>query len=181
MKIILTATLFVHLFRLGISPAFAASSAKATKHAKAKFSKTKASKSGSMSMSMSVGPEPPVTPGGCDEAFTNKTVELIDDLFCEDNRDDGDGSKRPCAISLDGSDAQLRCNGYNIAQALSAPFEAGICLSNGAKATNCNVQSFEVGISVSNGGEVMDSNLKKNDLGVLSKSEVDSTFIISDT
>ncbi len=131
-------------------------------------------------MSMSVGPEPPVTPGGCDEAFTNKTVELIDDLFCEDNRDDGDGSKRPCAISLDGSDAQLRCNGYNITQALSAPFEAGICLSNGAKAINCNVQSFVVGISVLNGGEVMDSNLK-NDLGVLSKSEVDSTFIISDT
>ena len=177
-----------------LSSAFAKPDSKAAKYGKAKFSKVKgkAAKSagygygyGSMSASMSVGP-PPITLRVCGESFTNQKVVLSEDLDCgrlvEGVRQDW------CALTLDGPEAEINCNDYTLSQIATSPdyedgpFRYGICLSNGAKARNCNVQQFAIGIEVTNGAEVMNSNLSFNNVGIFADFDEDSTVVtIEDT
>ena len=176
-----------------LSSGFAKPDSKAANYGKAgKFSKAKqASKSksaygsyGSMSASMSVGPEPPITLTGCGESFTNEEVVLSEDLNCGSLV----GDRQDCAVTLVGPLAELNCKDKTLSQeATSAadyndgPFSNGICLSNGAKASKCNVQRFNTGISVTNGGEVVNSNLGSNNVGIFAEFTEDSNLTIEDT
>ena len=179
-----------------LSPVLASKAAKYGKANKAggKFSKAKASKSayGSMSASMSIGPEPPITLTGCGESFTDQKVVLSDNLDCGP-RDD-DVGRQLCAVILDGPQAELDCKDKTLSQVASSqvasspqyldgPFSSGICLKNGAKAINCNVQRFYYGISVTDGGEVVNSNLGSNNDGIFAftDTDTDATLTIEDT
>ena len=172
-----------------LSPVLASKAAKYGKANKAgKFSKAKASKSayGSMSASMSIGPEPPITLTGCGESFTDQKVVLSDNLDCGSLFGDQDF----CAVTLDGPQAELDCKDKTLSQVASSaadyndgPFLYGICLRDGAKAINCNVQQFPGGIEVVNGGEVVNSNLGSNYRGILAdfNTDTDATVTIEDT
>ena len=156
----------------------------------AKFSKAKAAKSAygslSMSASMSVGPEPPITVTGCGEIFTNQKVVLTDNLDCG-ARPPG-VRQQPCAVTLDGPKAEIDCDDFTLSQEATpranyrdGPFFRGICLNDGATATNCNVEKFEDGIRVSDGGEVRSSFLTSNTVGIFAFFTKDSTLTIEDT
>ncbi len=181
-----------------LSSAVASSNSKAGKFAK--FPKAKAAKSGyhvsSMSTTMSVGP-PPTTPApkpapttvvqACGETFTDQKVVLANNLDCVGPpRAPG---TRTCALTLDGSKAEINCNDYKISQIasqpedypyLDGPFFRGICLYNRAKARNCKVEQFYDGIYAQNGAEVRSSVLSPNANGIYAESDVDSALIISD-
>ena len=100
-----------------------------------------------MSASMSVGPEPPITLKECGESFTNEKVVLSEDLNCG-QRGEGVELGENCAVTLVGPLAELNCEGNTLSQVANppnyfdGPFYYGICLLNGAKARNCNVQRF---------------------------------------
>ena len=139
-----------------------------------------------MSASMSVGPEPPITLTGCGESFTDQKVVLSDNLDCG-SRGEGD-PLQSCAVTLDGPLAEFNCKDYTLSQEatsaadyLDGPFFNGICLFNGAKARNCNVQQFYAGIDVLDGGEVVNSKLRFNRDGVFAGFYEDSTLTIEDT
>ena len=177
-----------------LSPIFFFASAspdsKAAKLVKAKFPKTAKSGYGSMcmstsSMSMSFGPkpEPPITLTACGESFTDQKVALTKDLPCGGGERIGD-----CAVTLSGPFAELDCKDKTLSQVASSksfyndgPFLFGICLNNGAKATNCDVQQFNAGIKVTDGGEVVNSDLSPNRIGIQASFDVDSTLTIEDT
>ena len=226
MKLFLTPLLLEILTLSGVvSPAFVLASpsdskAKAGKYGKlnevkAKFLKAKVPKSGSslayghgssmsMSMSMSMTPAPSPAPIDlCGESFTDR-LTLSRDLFCQD---DGGDEPQECAITLDGPEAELDCNGYKVYQAAPTAnsavncdafvnieydvdsikvkqecgltYIAGICLKNGAKAINCNVEQFFEGILVTDGGdgEVASSDVTSNRVGIFAASNI----TISDT
>src|SRR6056300_1640262 len=129
---------------------FASPDSKAAKLAKAKFPKMSKSYGGnsmSMSASMSFGP-PPITLTACGESFTDKKVVLTEDLDCG-SRDEGVLSQL-CAVTLNGPQAEIDCNDFKLSQATEEfylpSFIRGICLNNGAKARNCNVEQFNAGI-----------------------------------
>ena len=198
MKLLLIAQLL-------LSSAIAKPDSKAAKYGKAgKFSKAegKAAKSAgyygrslSMSASMSVGPEPePPRPSprpsprpttlltGCGESsFTDEKVVLSEDLDCGPRV----GDQQTCAVKLDGPQAEIDCKGNTLSQVANhyndGPFFYGICLSNGAKARNCNVKQFYEGIDVRNGGEVVNSVLRFNLFGVLAAFSEDATLTIENT
>ena len=164
-----------------LSPVSASKAAKL-----AKFPKAKAAKSagyGSMSASMSVGPEPPITLKGCGESFTNQKVVLSQDLNCG-----GGAYQQQCALTLDGPQAEIDCDDNTLSQVATppndygdGPFVDGICLKNGAKAKNCNVQQFQEGIFVLDGGEVVNSNLSSNYYGIFADFFKDATVTIENT
>ena len=137
-----------------------------------------------MSASMSVGP-PPISLTGCGESFTDQKVVLSDNLDCGSLV----GDQQLCAVTLDGPDAEINCDGYMLSQEANSdalyddgPFFDGICLSNGAKARNCNVQQFVSGIDVTDGGEVVKSNLSFfNNIGIRALFSEDATLTIEDT
>jgi len=170
---------------------FASPDSKAAKLAKAKFPKMSKSYGGNMcmstssSMSMSFGPEPPITLTACGESFTNQKVVLTNDLDCGSRI----GDQEDCAVTLDGPFAEINCKDKTLSQAQVAsspgyaggPFFRGICLNNGAKARNCNVQQFNVGIEVINGAEVSNSRLSPNNDGMYANFNVDSTLTIENT
>ena len=137
----------------------------------------------SMSASMSVGPEPPITLTGCGESFTDQKVVLTDNLNCGVR----EGDQQQCAVKLDGPEAELNCKDNTLSQEATSPFYGdgpfydGICLRNGAKAINCNVQQFATGIDVGNGAEVVNSVLCSNYNGILADFDEDSTLTIEDT
>ena len=130
--------------------------------------------------------ETPITLTGCGQpVFTDQKVVLAKDLNCGSL-----GEERPqfCAVTLDGPLAELNCDGYMLSQEATppadygdGPFFNGICLSNGAKARNCNVQQFVTGIDVLNGGEVVKSNLTSNNDGMYADFNTNSTLTIEDT
>ena len=167
-----------------LSSVFASKAGKLAKFPKVKGAK--AAKSayayGSLSASMSVGPEPPVTVTGCGEIFTNQKVVLTDDLDCGGGQRIGN-----CAVTLDGPEAEINCNGNTLSQeAISpgysdGPFFYGICLNDGATATNCNVEQFNLGIRVTDGGEVVNSFLTSNFRGIYAVFTEDGTLTIEDT
>ena len=180
---------------LVLSSVFASPDSKAAKKygkiAKAKFPKA-AYGYGKMcmstsSMSMSIGPEPPITLKECGESFTDdQKVVLTDNLNCGSLV----GDQRDCALTLDGPLAELNCKDYTLSQegTVETPplpnlaYASGICLRNGAKAINCNVQQFVSGIDVRNGGaEVVNSNLGSNFYGIRALFNEDSTITIEDT
>ena len=135
-----------------------------------------------MSASMSVGP-PPIR---CGESFTNEKVALTNNLNCGPR---GEGVlRRACAVELVGPEAEIDCDDYTLSQIatsprsyLDGPFTAGICLKNGAKAINCNVQRFYAGIDAQNAGEVVNSNLSFNYVGMYAYFDEDATLTIEDT
>jgi hypothetical protein len=169
-----------------LSSVFASKAGKLAKFSKAK---AKAAKSAygslSMSASMSVGPEPPITVTGCGEIFTDTKVILSNNLDC------GGGQRIVnCAVTLDGPEAEIDCNDFKLSQEATpprydsdGPFLYGICLKNGATATNCNVQQFRDGIYVTDGAEVRNSFLTSNFSGInaLFTNTKDSTLTIEDT
>ena len=140
----------------------------------------------SSSMSMSFGPEPPITLTACGESFTNQKVVLTNNLDCGGPRDD-DVTRQGCAVTLDGPEAEIDCNGKRLSQVatgpnyLDGPYTVGICLNNRAKARNCIVQQFFNGIRVTDGGEVVNSNLSPNFSGIDAQFTKDSTLTIEDT
>ena len=164
------------------------------KLAKAKSPKAEAKFAGygrsmSMSTSMSVGPEPPITITlkGCGESFTDQKVVLSKDLDCGGPRDEG-VDQQQCAVKLDGPLAELDCKDNTLSQVADSqedyfdgPFFNGICLENGAKTKNCNVQQFVAGINVRNGAEVVNSVLRSNFRGIDAEFTEDATVTIEDT
>ena len=174
-----------------LSSVFASKAGKLAKFSKAKGAKAKAAKSayGSLSASMSVGPEPPISVTGCGEIFTDQKVVLTDNLDCGGPRDD-DVESQPCAVTLNGSEAEIDCNDFTLSQVATpqakyeyedGPYRSGICLFEGAKASNCYVQKFRNGIYVENGGEVVESNLSSNQIGMYAAFIEDATLTIEDT
>jgi hypothetical protein len=121
----------------------------------------------------------------CGESFTDKVVVLSNNLDC--------GPRPPgvlqelCAVTLDGPGAEIDCQGNTLSQVATSPFYNGgpffngICLNNGATATNCNVEQFSGGIRVTEGGEVRSSFLTSNRLGIVAFFTKDSTLTIEDT
>ena len=81
--------------------------------------------------------------------------------------------------------AELNCDNYTLSQEApnyyDGPFLRGICLRNGAKAINCNVQQFNIGIDVRNGAEVVNSVLSPNGAGIDADFFGDATLTIEDT
>ncbi len=136
-----------------------------------------------MSASMSIGP-PPITLTACGESFTDEKVVLTNDLDCSLVEGERIGD---CAVTLDGPDAEINCDGNTLSQVASSPFyddgpyKYGICLNNGAKARNCISQQFRNGILVENGGEVSNSFLSSNYRGIIASFYVDSTLTIDNT
>ena len=160
---------------------------KAAKYGKFSKVKAKAAKSGyrssmSMSASMSFGP-PPITLTACGESFTNQKVVLTEDLDCGPCI----GDQEDCAVTLDGPEAEIDCNGNTLSQEATGPsyndgpYKVGICLNNGAKARNCIVQQFFNGIRVTDGAEVVESNLRSNTSGIVARFTKDSTLTIDNT
>ena len=88
---------------------------------------------------------------------------------------------------MDGPEAEIDCNGKRLSQEANptsyfdGPYNSGICLINGAKATNCIVQKFADGIDVTDGGEVVNSNLSSNQIGISAGFNRDSTLTIDNT
>jgi hypothetical protein len=88
---------------------------------------------------------------------------------------------------LDGPGAEIDCQGNTLSQVATppfytdGPFRYGICLNNGATATNCNVEQFIDGIYVTDGREVRSSFLTSNFSGIYAKFSRDSTLTIEDT
>ena len=139
---------------------------------------------------MSVGPEPPITLKGCGESFTNQKVVLSNNLDCGSLV----GDQQLCALTLDGPLAELDCNDKTLSQITSppyydeGPFLYGICLKNGAKARNCNVEQFGVGLDVRNDnnnsnseGEVVNCVLNSNNFGIQALFNSNSTLTIENT
>ena len=119
----------------------------------------------------------------CGGSFTNQKVVLSNDLDCGSFVD----PQQDCAVTLDGPQAEIDCNDFKLSQEANptsygdGPFLYGICLNNGAKARNCNVQKFYNGIYVVDGGEVVNSDLSSNQVGIQAAFEVDSTLTIENT
>jgi hypothetical protein len=88
---------------------------------------------------------------------------------------------------LDGPEAEIDCQGNTLSQVATSPnylgpFYYGICLNDGATATNCNVEQFNVGIRVTDGdGEVVNSFLTSNFRGIYAFFTEDGTLTIEDT
>ena len=176
--------------KLAIGPLLLSSvfASKAGKLAKFSKVKAKAAKSayayGSLSASMSVGPEPPITVTGCGEIFTNQKVVLTDNLDCGQLV----GDPQLCAVTLDGPEAEIDCNGNTLSQVATpqefytdGPFGRGICLNDGATAINCTVERFDDGIRVTDGGEVRSSFLTSNNIGIFAAFTEDGTLTIENT
>jgi hypothetical protein len=121
----------------------------------------------------------------CGESFTDQKVVLSNNLDCGSR--DENVERQPCAVTLDGPEAEINCNGNTLSQEATTPFyadgpyENGICLKNGATAINCNVQKFFDGIRVTEGGEVRSSFLTSNLRGIVAFFTKDSTLTIEDT
>ena len=134
-------------------------------------------------------PAPPITLTECGESFTDEKVVLSEDLNCGPFNYTGDNDyedyywyKQDCAVWLSGPFAELDCDHNTLFQEADpegrsywfldrvsyndGPFENGICLRNGAKAINCNVQRFITGIVVTDDGEVVNSDLSSNHQGI---------------
>ena len=118
----------------------------------------------------------------CGESFTAQKVVLTSDLNCGSRI----GAQELCAVTLDGPKAEINCNDFTLSQVASSPykngqFQTGICLKNGATATNCNAQQFKIGIDVENGGQVVKSNLSSNYDGINAFFTADATVTIENT
>ncbi len=148
------------------------------------------------------GPSP--QPCGFPLINTPGTFPLVNDVICEEiERDTG----RLCAITLSGPDTEIDCRNFKVSQ-VSQPGAApscgvidpsnfpalvdlvkmkqecglsyayGICLFNGAKAKNCNVDSFAVGIYAdstnidSTSSEVTNSQVDGNRYGVFAYNDM---------
>ena len=176
MKLLTIATLL-------LSPVFASKAGKLAKFPKAKAAKSYGS---SMSASMSFGP-PPVTLTGCGESFTDTKVVLTDNLNCGSLVGGNPQDQEDCAVTLDGPEAEIDCQGNTLSQEATSPFYTngpfvrGICLNNGATAINCNVQKFFDGIRVTDGAEVRNSFLTSNFNGIVAFFTKDYTLTIEDT
>jgi hypothetical protein len=151
------------------------STSKATKAPSAKATKAPTAKS-----------TKPITVTGCGDSFTftNQTVVLTDNLDCGQRIED----RQPCAVTLNGPEAEIDCQGNTLSQVATpqefytdGPFVRGICLNDGATATNCNAEQFVSGIRVRNGGEVVNSNLISNQFGIFAVFTEDGTLTIEDT
>jgi hypothetical protein len=122
----------------------------------------------------------------CGEIFTNQKVVLTDNLDCGSLVDPKD--QEDCAVTLNGPEAEIDCQGNTLSQEATpqafysdGPYESGICLNDGATATNCNVEKFVDGIFVTEGGEVRNSFLTSNWFGIAALFTKDSTLTIEDT
>jgi hypothetical protein len=126
-------------------------------------------------------PTPTTVVQQCGESFTNKKVALSADLTCPDPG--LPPGTYPCAIKLDGPEAEIDCNDNTLSQeASNHPYWRGICLWNGATTRNCNVNNFWYGISVLNNAEVVKSVLSNNYGGIDAVFDVeDSKLTITDT
>jgi hypothetical protein len=134
--------------------------------------------------SLSSAPTSPVVQL-CGESFTNQKVILSNNLDC--GALVGGDPRQLCAVTLDGPGAEINCQGNTLSQEANPPFyndgpyESGICLNNGATATNCNVKKFIDGIFVTDGGEVRSSFLTSNNMGIVALFTEDGTLTIEDT
>eukprot|EP00986_Skeletonema_menzelii_P009377 scaffold4266_cov139-Skeletonema_menzelii.AAC.1 len=170
-----------------LSSVFASKAGKLAKFPKAKAKAAKSAYYGSLSASMSVGPEPPITVTGCGEIFTNQKVVLTDNLNCGPLVGGDPQDQEDCAVTLNGPEAEIDCDDFKLSQVATPPFynggpyQSGICLINGAKATNCNVKKFVDGIYVTDGGEVRSSFLTSNWFGIYAVFTEDGTLTIEDT
>ena len=125
---------------------------------------------------------------------------LTRDLVCQDGG--GGEEAQECAVTLDGPDAVLDCGGFMVTQthspsaSISAKdcrlffpsgdsrnlmivkqmcgleYLSGICLLNGAKATNCHVQQFVHGIDVLDAGSITNSKLTSNRAGIIADDRI---------
>ena len=149
-----------------------------------------------------VGAPPPPRPQRCGFSPFESPLPLFNDVICEELAGD---TARGCAIVMDGPNAEIDCRGYTVSQvsqqgaaqncdAISLnpldPLDSvkvkqecglsyayGICLLNGAKAKNCNVDGFAAGIYVfsdtdSTTSEVSNSKVVANRFGLLSDTDV---------
>ena len=127
----------------------------------------------------------------CGQTFTDE-VTLTEDLVCDDDIQPASNSvkrAKNCAITLDGDDAELDCNGFAVFQessngndaAVTCPSDTtkeekttcdlyyyrGICLKGNAKAKNCQgVENFIQGFHVEGGGEIEDALVSRNRIGI---------------
>jgi hypothetical protein len=139
----------------------------------------------------------------CGRSYTDK-VYLNDDLLCGgDVTDDTDPSleRNNCAVTLEGPDAELDCDGYTIYETTSSDdsdsarncdetirnrngaqvkvmkqacgmyYVRGVCLKNGATLKNCGVQKFYQGVYVKNSGMIKSSTMRLNKNGVTVKDD----------
>jgi len=122
----------------------------------------------------------------CGESFTDQKVVLSNNLDCGSRIED----RQPCAVTLDGPEAEINCNGNTLSQEATTPFYNdgpyydGICLKNGATAINCTVERFNAGIKVTDGAEVRNSFLTSIRRGIdagFSSFDSTSTLTIEDT
>ena len=143
----------------------------------------------SSSSEPSPAPTTPITVTGCGEIFTNQKVVLADDLDCGGPLVGDPQDQEDCAVTLDGPEAEIDCQGNTLSQVATpqanyadGPFVQGICLNDGATATNCNVEQFVSGIRVTDGdGEVRSSFLTSNNIGIYAVFTEDGTLTIEDT
>ena len=152
---------------------------------------TSTSKSSKSSVSCPPEPTPDVQ---CGNTYVNSTVILDQNLLCDGNITEADGSLN-AALTLSGEDAVLNCQGYTISQEtdkgsaaamdcdIFAPagnatailemkkgcdlfYVAGVRLLDGAKMKNCNIQKFYIGGDMVDGGVIEDSEFSLNWKGV---------------
>ena len=149
---------------------------------------------GDVAFSHNNSPPPYCDAVACGGTYTGK-VFLNGDLYCDGgDLGLGDGTVQDpnCAVTLDGSDAELDCKGYSLYQdplfrqratdctyKLGSPekieamkrncgmyFVRGVCVKNGATLKNCGVQKFYEGVFVKNSGTIEHSTMKENTIGL---------------
>jgi len=134
----------------------------------------------------------------CGRRYTDK-VYLNDDLLCGGdvnvtNGTDPSLERYNCAVTLEGPDAELDCDGYTIYETTSSDdsdsarncdetignnaevkdmkqncgmyYVRGVCLKGGATLKNCGVQKFYEGVFVQNSGTIKSSTMRLNKIGV---------------
>ncbi len=135
----------------------------------------------------------------CDGIYTDK-VYLNDDLDCGGDvtatvGQDSSINQVNCAVTLEGPNAELDCNGYKVYETSSTSddpdsarncdntlgtpgniktmkqtceiyYVNGVCLKDGASLKNCGVEKFFRGAFIKNSGTIKDSTIRRNTFGI---------------